>query len=1242
MASLYNPGYGADQSAQMYGQTATDEEERRRRQAAQQQSVLFNRPMVEARAEPSEVNPQSREEAGGQSSTQARNTQQQQTFAQLQAAGQARPAPPPPQQPQQPMQQMGGVMPRDQWERGRAQWLANGGAQLEAQAPQQGQMDAFRQAMGGAAGPSSPDLAARQLQAGQQSQMDAFRQAMGLGAGAPSPDLMARMQAGNQPVTDAQRQQLAGALQGLSIGGGSQNLTMQQPVGIDPVAAAADPDGYQRWLQGAQAQEAARPGSTMLASQQSERFTGPMVNAQAPQPSQQSERFTGPMVYAQAGGGGGTSVSQNPLLGGGSFNPNTGQQYGPTGQPRSGKSNVGVPAPGDMPIGGFDGDISGYLQRMLNTPGQQVNVPTAYDAASDAELQKMLRGLNGNGLPTAPESYYDATNNKELTDLMARLGGMTGPDAAPTAYNPMGDKDLMQQLEGLGGITLPTAPEYQPDGRLLAEIMSLTQSAGQMPAGVPRNPGGDQAQLFGRPPLERREEQNRPQQAAGVSAQGLNPLASARAQAPQQAQAQAFMQATEQAPRQAQAQAQAQPQPQAQAQAQQQAAAAQAAEYAPEKIAADMQSAGFQLQPKPEGGFTAVRGNQRFDFNADGSRVAPRGMVYTPGNQLVRDGTVFFGENGQPQVPHPSGRGFVPLNETTMQELAARGVTPTTQTGRRGAAVPYQQQLSTQIADLQTRMQTQEMSPETQQATQQRIAEMQQMQQLLTGGAGAPAGGAVSAQGVNPLAAAAQATMAGGPGGDGGAPVGAPAGRTSAVDDLTDQQLTEALRNPSGFDNAEVQRLYEQMGQGIDDRFRQEQTALEEQMAARGLSDSSILGGRLADLNVGRRSARTELANQLLTQRAQDLAQSRNAAIGLGMQSRNAALEAELGRGNLSLQGELGRGRLGLDTELGRGRLDLDTELGQGNLALGQQRAATEAELGRGNLALQGELGRGNLSLGQQRAAADAAQAQAQIALAQRAQTFNEEQGRAGIDLNRDRFGLERTLGLGNLDINRDQAALARTLGTGNLGIAQQRLGLDTQGQAFGQRMQGLQFQNQVGQQGFQNQMSSAELAARLAGQQFTQGLQGAQFRNQLGQQDFTNRLASSDFDLRRTGQQFNQGMQTAQFQNQLGQQTYTNQLSNTELAARLAGQQFNQNLQGAQFRNQLGQQGFTNQMSIAEMNRALGNDTYSRGMGYLDRLIGVGQDAFNNDLRREQLNMQRANDQWRQYLDTQNLYRGR
>lgn len=97
------------------------------------------------------------------------------------------------------------------------------------------------------------------------------------------------------------------------------------------------------------------------------------------------------------------------------------------------------------------------------------------------------------------------------------------------------------------------------------------------------------------------------------------------------------------------------------------------------------------------------------------------------------------------------------------------------------------------------------------------------------------------------------------------------------------QGISAAIANPSAYNSQLVRDIYGQLGQDIDDEFAQREVALREEMAGRGLSDSSIQGGRLADLNVGRRSARQGLANQLGQMVAQDYSGARDRALGMGM-----------------------------------------------------------------------------------------------------------------------------------------------------------------------------------------------------------------------------------------------------------------------------------------------------------------------------------------------------------------------
>lgn len=151
------------------------------------------------------------------------------------------------------------------------------------------------------------------------------------------------------------------------------------------------------------------------------------------------------------------------------------------------------------------------------------------------------------------------------------------------------------------------------------------------------------------------------------------------------------------------------------------------------------------------------------------------------------------------------------------------------------------------------------------------------------------------------------------------------------VRSATREQLLAMLQNPAGFGQTEVQQWYDRGAEDIDDEFSMQNTALREEMARRGLSDSSVMGGRLSDLNVQRRSAQVDLRDKLGRQLAEEMSRARDQAIGRGIEfdefmtrSDLQGRELDLGYDKLSLDSQLGFGRLGVD----QGRLDLDADLG--------------------------------------------------------------------------------------------------------------------------------------------------------------------------------------------------------------------------------------------------------------------------------------------------------------------------
>lgn len=95
----------------------------------------------------------------------------------------------------------------------------------------------------------------------------------------------------------------------------------------------------------------------------------------------------------------------------------------------------------------------------------------------------------------------------------------------------------------------------------------------------------------------------------------------------------------------------------------------------------------------------------------------------------------------------------------------------------------------------------------------------------------------------------------------------------------TQSAIDAQLADPTGFNSDAVRHTFDDLSGGIDDQFDLDQGKLKEEMASRGLTDSSIGAGRLSDLTIGRRSAKTQLASQLATEQARALASGRSNAI---------------------------------------------------------------------------------------------------------------------------------------------------------------------------------------------------------------------------------------------------------------------------------------------------------------------------------------------------------------------------
>lgn len=107
------------------------------------------------------------------------------------------------------------------------------------------------------------------------------------------------------------------------------------------------------------------------------------------------------------------------------------------------------------------------------------------------------------------------------------------------------------------------------------------------------------------------------------------------------------------------------------------------------------------------------------------------------------------------------------------------------------------------------------------------------------------------------------------------------------------QSIQQLLANPDPYQNENFQREFRRGAEQIDDQYNAESKAVNEEMARRGIFDSTIAGGRLHDTALGRRGALEDLMDRIAGQSAQSFAQNRlggvNAALAYEKMLRDSA-----------------------------------------------------------------------------------------------------------------------------------------------------------------------------------------------------------------------------------------------------------------------------------------------------------------------------------------------------------------
>jgi hypothetical protein len=145
-------------------------------------------------------------------------------------------------------------------------------------------------------------------------------------------------------------------------------------------------------------------------------------------------------------------------------------------------------------------------------------------------------------------------------------------------------------------------------------------------------------------------------------------------------------------------------------------------------------------------------------------------------------------------------------------------------------------------------------------------------------------------------------------------------GAGSAVQNATQQSILDQLKNPSSYGTKEVQDAYNWMGGNIDDEYTMAERDLQEEMAKRGLSASTIGSGRTRDLNVAKRTAKESLAYDLAQKLAETQSGDKRAAIAQGLTGGSTAQNSQLDW----LKSLMGYGQQGFENDMATAKFNAD------------------------------------------------------------------------------------------------------------------------------------------------------------------------------------------------------------------------------------------------------------------------------------------------------------------------------
>lgn len=159
-------------------------------------------------------------------------------------------------------------------------------------------------------------------------------------------------------------------------------------------------------------------------------------------------------------------------------------------------------------------------------------------------------------------------------------------------------------------------------------------------------------------------------------------------------------------------------------------------------------------------------------------------------------------------------------------------------------------------------------------------------------------------------------------------------------------QLEQMQTAPSRFDDPRYQQAYQAKRDNLTAEFGGQAQSLDEEMARRGILDSSIAGGRLGDLRGQQARALATLEGEMLQEQLKAEQEDKRLMLDQMQALLSTAGEQDLGTFSANIESMKASGQLDIMAK----QLMLDAETQGRSLDLQQARDQVAAELGRGEL----------------------------------------------------------------------------------------------------------------------------------------------------------------------------------------------------------------------------------------------------------------------------------------------------